>query len=597
MVEKTRSVASAIAREHFGDEIVNKALRNRRSDNSNEAVIRDFFTFEQPDHSVVRDEHYLKALKVCEEKFRPSRVLHPVAYPDLRYHDTTLPTNVGAPWNMPNHGAPIIDRNVDLESEIPRVSSPRDKAKWEEFFRYIKRVREDRNPTTGKYTELTTQDYLNLKQSFGLIENNRMIKSNLYPEMLVINRMLIHKIKDGQDPFWKDGKPVPYYWHTLFARAHTVDEDEDDKIRAVFGATFLLLQVELMFIWTLEKEYKEGETGRMLWNREIFTGGWKKIYQEIASANGLCNRSTVLGLDWSQFDKRVLHEMIDDIHIMWRRWFDFSKYEETSFYNGAESEIKDPTRIERLWDWMCYSVKSTPILLPDGRLFEWTRNGLASGFQQTQMLDSFVNAVMILTILSRMGINIESESFWFRVQGDDSVSSFLGNLRSEKKFKDEAEYYGKGYFNAKLNRDKTEIGTGKDFTNVKLLGYTQSYGIPHREEVDLLTKLFYPENEDDFSRMRQRTIGLAYANCGTNARFHAFCEDLIKRTSDDTKSRDAWKALRFMKMIFDMEDEDIKKMTEIPNVLVLLSRTRGGERLRGTKWPTAKRPKNDFYFL
>jgi len=183
-------------------------------------------------------------------------------------------------------------------------------------------------------------------------------------------------------------------------------------------------------------------------------------------------------------------------------------------------------------------------------LFEWTRNGLASGFQQTQLLDSFVNAVMMLTILSRMGVNIESENFWFRVQGDDSLSSFPSNFRSKTRFVNEAEYYGKGYFNAKLNRDKTEIGSGKDFSNVRLLGYTQNYGTPKRDVVDLLTKLFYPENEDDFSRLRQRTIGLAYANCGTNAQFHAFCEDLLKRTSDDTKSRDAWKALRFMKMIF-----------------------------------------------
>jgi hypothetical protein len=44
-----------------------------------------------------------------------------------------------------------------------------------------------------------------------------------------------------------------------------VKSDKPDKIRAVFGVPKLLLMVENMFIWNIQKEYLNKGKGSLLW--------------------------------------------------------------------------------------------------------------------------------------------------------------------------------------------------------------------------------------------------------------------------------------------------------------------------------------------
>jgi hypothetical protein len=252
-----------------------------------------------------------------------------------------------------------------------------------------------------------------------MISDNRRSFHNLYDEIFIFNRNLIHRIKDGLAPFWKDGIPQPYYWNTLHARAYAVSVSEPDKIRSVFGATKLLLMAENTFIWPLQATYLNTDAGRLLWGREIMKGGWRKLFNEMFAQGA---HSTYLTVDWSAFDKRLLHELFPIIHAIWREYFDFTVYEPTSFYPNAKT---NPQRIERLWTWMTQSITNTPIALPNGELFKWNFNGFGSGYQQTQLMDSFANMIMILTCLSALGINIEAPKFWIRVQGDDSIVAFF----------------------------------------------------------------------------------------------------------------------------------------------------------------------------
>jgi len=190
-----------------------------------------------------------------------------------------------------------------------------------------------------------------------------------------------------------------------------------------------------------------------------------KIMNEFASDNA----NTYISMDWSEFDRRLLHELIDDVHNIWRSYFDFSGYEPTTRY--PDSSIDDPERLERLWKWMTHGIKSTPIELPNGQVWMWNYNGFGSGYQQTQLMDTFCNMIMTYTVLSSLGVNIESERFHSRFQGDDGVLSF-----QEQKFqlygrdflsqmKRKAEYY----FNAKLSDDKSSIGD--NYSDIYLLGY------------------------------------------------------------------------------------------------------------------------------
>jgi hypothetical protein len=453
--------------EETQDEIFSK----RRSDSSEPALIEDFMSFEQPKHRVKRDYHYNRALRVTAQLFRPKHKLRPIHFPDQRYYPWTLNTSAEAPWSF--------------QSNIGSI--------------------------------------LREKQRDGIIDDNRRSFHNLYDEIFIENRLLIHLIKDGNERFWHpDGTPKPYEFTQLHARAHVVNKDEPDKIRAVFGVTKLLLMAEQHFVWPLQEQYLNGHVNSpMLWGNEMIKGGWRKLWKHIYHK---LSPNTILSLDWSQFDKRALHEVIDDVHNIWRSYFTFEEgYVPTNFYPQSKTE---PERLENLWRWMCYSIKHTPICLPDGRLYTWNYNGIASGFQQTQILDSFVNTIMILTLLSASGVNIESPDFFIKVQGDDSLTAF-----SEQIFIQHGPNYLKRlaelaseYFNAKLNDKKSQISG--DLNNIKVLGYNNILMRPDRTDADLLSHLLYPERSWGLPELAASAVGITWASLACSETVFFVCKDV-----------------------------------------------------------------------
>jgi len=373
-----------------------------------------------------------------------------------------------------------------------------------------------------------------------------------------------------------------------------------DKVRAVFGATKLLIMVENMFIWPLHAYYLNyPDRGFLLWGREIIRGGWKKIIRE-AQPNG--PKNNWLSLDWSEFDKRLLHELIDVVHDIWRSYFDFTLYQPTSYYPHATP--RDPRRIERLWKWMTWSIKHTPILLPNGELWKWSYNGFASGFQQTQLMDSFADAIMILTCLSSMGINITSEHFWIRVQGDDSIIAFKGILfqiygpTALVTIKNAAAYY----FNAKLSDSKSQIqGTSQ---HLSVLSFFNSYGMPYRHMEDLLTHLFFPEHHRTWPKLASAALGLAYANAGKHEDFHNLCEYIWNKIVFDKGILPDPSSIQWMSRahIFpDFAELEAFKTLQFPThqelrALVRLHQPRT-ENERQRIWPTKAGPRGGFFFL
>jgi hypothetical protein len=446
-----------------------------------------------------------------------------------------------------------------------------------------------------RFTEKTkVQDYLKWKQRTGMIDNAATTFHNLYNEIFEYNRLLIHKIKDREAPFWKDGLPRPYKWNALHARSHVVGHDEPDKIRAVFGATKLLLQAELSFIWPLQATYLNTDAGRMLWGREMNRGGWRRIFQEMHERGP---PKTVLGVDWSQFDRRLLHQLIKIVHKMWRSYFDFTSYERTSKYPNGKT---DPDRIEALWEWMTAAIVNTPILLPNGQLWNWTWNGFGSGYQQTQLMDSFTNAIMLYTCLSSLGVDIESEHFWARFQGDDSLLGFMERMFFiyGPTFLTMLERSAAYYFNAKLSLKKSFI-LGR-VTGAVVLSYQNVGGLAFRDEVDLLRHLYFPEKPQDYARLAASALGLALASLGCSDRFYQLCKriwtDLVVKK--DIKPK--FSALKWLKRV-GMDDlfEQISNGTfpEINSLremrFDIQSRT---ESEKQRQWPTEER-EHGFYFL
>jgi len=557
----------------FSHDEVQQVLTNRRSDFSDDAVITDFFRIEQPEHDIPIDDHFLIAISVTQSSFQPKDTLYPIAYPDLRYYPWTLPISAEAPWNLEDFKFVPFRGNYDWTDPDWMLF----KSKLSKPFR--------------------TREWLRYKQAIDAINDDTPSFHNLYNEIFVHNRALVHEIKYGSRNFWtSDGVPKPYYWNTLHARSHIVASDEPDKIRAVFGSTKLLLQVENCFVWQLQRCYLNNEEGRLLWGREIMKGGWKKLMREIES-NGTPN--TVLTLDWSQFDKRLLHVLIRIVHDIWRTYFDFTLYQPTSFYPFAKP--KDPLHIERLWKWMTYSITHTPILLPDGRLYAWTYNGFGSGYQQTQLMDSFVNMIMILTCLSSLGINVKSERFWIRVQGDDSLVTFFERVYDlfGPNFLVMLEHSALFYFNAKISIKKSKIGNR--LNGMTVLGYFNHNGIPFRTDEDLLRHLFFPERDQDWTRLAASAMGLAMASCGCSTRFYNVCYDIWRRLTQIRGITPKFSALRWMERANMIERAEALIGTKFPTRLQLAASTWSEptreETAKQRLWPTKPGPAGRFYFL
>lgn len=326
-------------------------------------------------------------------------------------------------------------------------------------------------------------------------------------------------------PFWSTVNfrkiPRPYYFASLHTRAHITKVEKPPKNRAVFGVPKLFLMAENMFIWPLQKEYLNGNVrSPMLWGFETIRGGWLKMHSYIhqrSQVNG------VISADWSGFDHKALHSIIDDVHSMWRSWFDFDAgYEPTNIYPKTTTKSH---QIEALWEWMTDQVKHMPIRAASGNVYQWSFNGIASGFQQTQLLDSFVNCIMLLTCLSSLQINIESQHFNIFVQGDDSLVTFVEMVlhHDKKSFLAALEKEAKRRFNADLSADKTSAGT--TLSDVEMLSYRNRSGIAYRDEAELLAHFLYPERTRDLEATAAAAVGIATAAMGCSRYVYNTCRD------------------------------------------------------------------------
>jgi len=534
-------------------ELAQRAIKGyRRSSGEDIAAEKDFQKTDQPQHTVVRDIHYRRALQVCEKLFRPSRRLKPIAFPDLRYYPWTLNVSAEAPYTTRQH--------------------------W--------------------------RDYLRKKQSEKKINDNRPTFQNLYDEIFHDNRSHIHSIKFGLYPFWdkETGLPIPYQHTTLHARAHLVAAEKDDKIRAVFGVPKLLLMAENMFIWNLQKEYLNNKVqSPMLWGFETFKGGWMKLWHRLSGKQ----KNSVLSADWSGFDHRALHEVMDDVHYMWRSWYDFDQgYEPSMSADHDYSDSKtEEWKIQNLWDWMTYSVKHTPILGPSSTLYKWRFNGIASGFQQTQLIDSFVNAIYLLTCLSSLGINIMADDFTLHVQGDDSLCTFAEHV---------FEQYGRTFlirladealrrFNAVLSPDKTSWGSS--LNDVEVLSYRNISGVSYRDPAELLAKLLYPERVRTLGATASAALGVAVSAMGSSRQVYNTCRNVFDFIVNDLGVQP--ESDNFMKQHINvhkgaLEEILVQRAVRFPSFEDTLNnnfdysvRT---EKDKQTLWPT-KPTGNEFHFL
>jgi len=172
-------------------------------------------------------------------------------------------------------------------------------------------------------------------------------------------------------------------------------------------------------------------------------------------------------------------------------------------------------------------------------MYQWTWNGIASGFQQTQLLDSFVNAIYLLTCLSALGINISGEHFQLFVQGDDSLCAFPEMVEDKRAFIEKLSQEAKRRFNADLSPDKTTYGASTD--NVEVLSYGNSSGLAHRSPAELLAHLLYPERPRRPAEHAAAAAGIAQASMGCSRYVYDVCKDVYHFLVNVLEIEPAWK--------------------------------------------------------
>jgi hypothetical protein len=442
---------------------IRKVLRFRRSEITAKALKTDFLRGNIEKKEIVKDKTYYQALKIVTTMFKPPKRYRPVHFCDLRYYPWTLNTSVEEPFS----------EDKSLQKRIQTAHAQ------------------------------------------GKLDDARMSKHNCKNHAFVYNRNIVHQIKEGKA---RGGQYL--YNIKAHARSHLVDQDEEDKVRMVFGVPWLTLMVECMFLWPYIRYLKEGKSP-IAWGYETLDGGFQRINLEAGHLDG---KFTIIGLDWKGFDKNASFSIIADVHNEWKSFIIFDKgYLPTKEYLKSET---NPRRLATLFDWMTKSIKYAPVLLPDGTRYVRRFAGIPSGVLQTQILDTWVNAIMIITCLLDMGFEITPETYQ-KYLGDDSFL-FLDRLIKEvdhEGFLNKFAEVALKRFGAILNRKKSMISN--KMKDMEFLGYRIGQGIPLRDEYRLLAQLTFPERHWDINKLMARCVGIAYASAGQSKLVLNVCNDVF----------------------------------------------------------------------
>jgi hypothetical protein len=460
---KNKIVSYAI-KKHCPPEIIEAAINGyRRSDVSVNALVEDFMRCDIEKPPLIWDEHLLAGIERTKQLLLPPYKTRPVHYCDLREFPWTLSTSVEAPYSTDTKKVPLV-----------------------------------------------------LKKLFDIKQNSDMRRTfhNLYNYVFVKNRGIVHQIKDHGpqgDKF--------FYYNTAHARSHLVENQAEDKVRMVHGVPKLLIQVEAMFLYPYFNFLRK-QTTAMLWGYETMMGGVYRLYNDVFSADSHFN--TFCGFDWKMFDKRVSFELIDIVH---QCWFDNLILDQGYIPSVHYTEtVSQPERMTNLWNWMTHAVKHTPILLPDGSLWKRRYATLASGMLQTQILDSWVNSIVLNTTFHSLGFDINS--MLLKLMGDDSfVATHMVKSYAYDTLLKAVEKEALRRFGFILHPESQCQST---IEGLNILGYSCNHGLPKRDQVSLLAQLLYPEKYPNLSQLRARAVGIAMASCGQDDLVYNVCKDVFE---------------------------------------------------------------------
>jgi hypothetical protein len=348
------------------------------------------------------------------------------------------------------------------------------------------------------------------------IQSHSLTKGNGEDYILRVERNKVHNIKDDEtENFKRELHDI-----RMHARSHLTKADKSDKVRAVYGVPCTVIYTEIMILWPLMAHLKSLDGSFIAWGYETFRGGLEKVKREMEGYD------LVFTLDFTTFDKLIPFWMIDDVHDIWKSFYTIGPYYEDDPNYPNPGTTKE--RIDRLWNFVNYSVKHSIYRAPDGSRYARKHSGFPSGLLQTQLLGSSCNLLMITYALKKMGFK-EAE-FKIKVLGDDSCIG-LKTSDDPKEILTRISNICKEKFNAIINVEKSTYSVGT--SSLQFLSYKFQDGAVVRVNNDLLGKLVYPEKAHfSVETTKSRASGIMISNLGFDEKVHAVCTSIIDYLRD-----------------------------------------------------------------
>jgi len=344
----------------------------------------------------------------------------------------------------------------------------------------------------------------------GEITNNSLSKGNCFNIILMKERGRIHQIK------YKELKYEQLMYDTRMHARSYLSTLLKEKLRAVYGVFCTLIFVEIMTLWPLIAFLKSTDS-MIAWGYETFKGGLERLRQNVIGF------TYHFSLDFSTFDKLLPFWLFDDVYTIWMSYYEFGPYyEDDPRYPNPSC---DPNKLYNLWEYMNFCLKHQFYRAPDGSRYKRSHSGLPSGMLQTQLLGSFCNAIIVLSALAHIGIDLDT--VYFKVLGDDGHFSIVLKYSLTPKNLEDIAKYCKFHFNAIINVDKSVFQVGSE--HLQFLSYKFHNGAVRRVTDDLICKLIYPERANfNVQTTKSRAFGIMIANLGYDPLIHAVCIDILE---------------------------------------------------------------------
>lgn len=193
------------------------------------------------------------------------------------------------------------------------------------------------------------------------------------------------------------------------------------------------------------------------------------------------NKKNIVCLDYSKFDSSIQASLITKAFNIVKTWFELETEED-----------------QKAWEIVVKYFITTPIVMPNGKLYTGKRHGVPSGSYFTQIIDSVVNVMIIGAISSHLNLDVSAEGLF--VLGDDSIFSTNKEVDFNA-ISRVAKLYG-----INVSAEKSTLGV-KHF-----LGATWERCFPRAELTEVLAKAIYPESFRDYQGdMRNGPISVLIA--------------------------------------------------------------------------------------